>query len=205
MSDVIAKQQVNLLDQGFRRKAVPLSGQVMIAICLGAVIVLGVFYAIAKVQVPKLQAQSARLTTEYRNQQARLSRLSAKAGQSLDTSDLDAEIERLVAERKTKSEVVSQLAGRSLGNTTGFSPYLEGLARQILTGVWLREITIHNGGNDLYIAGSTLDPRLVPRYLGRLSNESAFSGTDFSSFEMHRREKQPGKVDFVVKTSAGKG
>lgn len=205
MTDVITKQQINLLDQVFRPKTVPLSGQVMIAVCIGAVVVLGLFYAVVRSQVPKLHAQSARLATEYDNQQERLARLSAKTGQSVDTSDLDAEIDRLVAERNTKSGLVSQLTGRSLGNTTGFSPYLEGLARQILTGVWLREIAIRNGGNDLYLAGSTLDPKLVPRYLGRLSNESAFAGTDFRSFEMHRRQKQPDKIDFVVKTSEGKG
>lgn len=205
MSDVIAKQQVNLLDQGFRPKAVPLSGQVMVAICMGALVILGMIYAVTKSQVPKLQEQAARLATEYDNQQARLNRLSEKAGENLDTTDLDAEIDRLVTERKTKSDVVNLLAGQSLGNTTGFSPYLEGLARQITSGVWLKEVTIRKGGNDLYIAGSTLDPKLVPMYLRRLSNESIFSGTDFRSFEMHRQEKTPDKIDFVVKTSGDKG
>lgn len=205
MTDIIAKQQINLLEQGFRPKAVPLSGQVMIGVCVAAIVVLGVFYTVAKSQVPKLQAQSARLATEYDNQQARLTRISTKAGQNLDTSDLDAEISRLITEKKTKADVANLLAGQSLGNTTGFSPYLEGLARQITTGVWLKQISIHNGGNDLYIAGSSLDPKLVPLYLRRLSNEAAFSGTDFRSFEMHRQEKQPGKIDFVVKTSGDKG
>ena len=205
MSDVIAKQQINLMDQGFRPKTVPLSGQAMVAICMGVVVVLGLIYVVVKSQVPKLQAQASRLVTEYDNQQTRLTRLSERAGQNLNTSDLDAEIDRLVKEKKTKDDVVNLLAGQSLGNSTGFSPYLEGLARQITAGVWLKEVTIRNGGNDLYIAGSTLDPKLVPQYLRRLSKESVFSGTDFKSFEMHRQEKQPDKIDFVVKTSEDKG
>ena len=205
MTDVLARQQINLLDQGFRPKAVPLSGQAIAGVCAAVVIILGLLYLVTISQIPKLQAQSARLATEYINQQARLDRLSIQAGQKLDTSDLDAEIDRLVTEMKSKNDVVNLLSGQSLGNTTGFSPYLEGLARQIMTGLWLREINIGNGGNDLYIAGSTLDPKLVPKYLRRLSNEAVFSGTDFRSFEMHRQEKQPERLDFVVKTSEGKG
>ncbi len=205
MTDVLAKQQINLLDQGFRPKSVPLSGQAIVGVCAAVILILGILYVVTISQVPKLQAQSARLAVEYINQQARLNRLSSQAGQKLDTSDLDAEIDRLVTEKKTKTDVVNLLSGRSLGNTTGFSPYLEGLAREIMTGVWLREINIRNGGNDLSIAGSTLDPKLVPKYLRRLSNEAIFSGTDFRSFEMHRQEKRPERLDFVVKTSEDKG
>jgi Tfp pilus assembly protein PilN len=204
MTDAVAKQQINLLDQGFRPKAVPLSAQFVVTMCVAVVVVLGLFYVVTKSQLPKLQAQAARLASEYDNQQQRLTSLSAQAGQKFDSTALDDEIARLMEEKKTKANVVNLLAGQSLGNTTGFSTYLEGLARQIHSGVWLREIVIHNGGSDMSIAGSTLDPKLVPKYLQRLSKESVFSGTEFNSFEMRRQEKQPVAVDFVIKTAGDK-
>lgn len=205
MSDGAVKQEVNLLDQGFRPKVVPLSAQLLITVTAAVILVLMVFYVIAKSQIPRLQEQMAQLDKEYTTQQNRLDQLSARLGQEQDTARLDSEIEKLSKEKKTKSDVVNLLSGKSLGNTTGFSSYIEGLARQIESGLWLRRITISNGGSDLSITGSTLDPRLVPVYLQRLSKESAFAGTEFKTFEMQRRKKEPAKIDFVVKTSAESG
>lgn len=204
MSDTPLRQQINLLDQGFRPQAVPLSAQRMLLVWALLIVVLGGYYTYARLQLPGLQREAARAQDRLAADHHRLNGLSAKSGQNDALARLDAEIQRLDGQRAAKATVIAALTQRRLGNTTGFSSYLEGLARHIQDGLWLSSIAIGNGGGDVSLAGTTVDPKLVPAYLQRLSQEAAFAGTDFDSFEMHRQDKAPARVDFVIKTAAGK-
>ena len=205
MSDTPLRQEINLLDQCFRPQAVPLAAQRVLTVGAVRSVALGAYYAYARLQLPGLTRQAAQLHDKVAADRQQLERLSAGAAHNDKLARLDGEIHQLEAQRKAKATVVDALTQRRLGNTTGFSAYLEGLARHVEDGLWLSSIDIDDGGGAVSLAGTTVDPKLVPAYLQRLSQEAAFSGTDFNSFEMRRQDKQPGRVDFVIKTAAGKG
>jgi hypothetical protein len=67
--------------------------------------------------------------------------------------------------------------------------------------VWLTGVTISDGGEQLGLAGSTLDAQLVPRYLQQLSAEQAYKGREFKTFQMLRGEAPP-HIDFTLHTAA---
>ena len=133
------------------------------------------------------------------------------------TSTLEDEVEHLRREKEQKLRVKEMLNGTQLGSIKGFSTYLEGLAQEIIPNVWLTSIEISDGGRKLDIQGSTLDPKLVPRFIQRLSTEQSFAGSEFSTFRMRIPEEvqdkssgkaklakvtEPYHMDFVIRTSA---
>lgn len=199
MSDLHDHQQVNLLDQGFRRRQVVLPAQLLVSLTLLAVAGLLAYYFVHRSQVAALEGRVARLEADYSQQQAAAAQRRAQAPEA---ADLDRRLARLTQEKRAKGHVLNLLAGPSTGTTGGFSAYLEGLARQAQSGVWLRHIAIGHGGSDLSLVGSALDPKLVPRYLKRLSGEPVYAGRAFRTFKMTRRAHAATAVDFAVKTGA---
>lgn len=195
MDDLHVDQQINLLDRGFRRAPVALPAHLLLVVILLTAVGLLAYYYVERTALSALEGRVARLEAHYSQQRAQRK----PAPQS---SALDRRIARLTEERRAKGQVLNLLVGGSAGNTGGFSTYLEGLARQAGSGVWLRHIAIRRGGSDLSLAGSALDPKLVPRYLKRLSGQPPYAGTAFRTFKMERRARTAAAVDFTVKTAA---
>jgi hypothetical protein len=113
---------------------------------------------------------------------------------------LQIEVARREKERAVKSELLRLLSSQSLGNARGFSPYLTALARRRVDGVWLSEIQVMQGGRELRLAGSTLEPELVPRLLQRLREEAPFAGTTFRRLRVERAPDDAGRIDFQLDT-----
>ena len=107
---------------------------------------------------------------------------------------------QLVAERDARNRLLRLLGGQSLGNTTGFSDHVAGLARRRVPGLWLREVRIERGGRALALSGSALEPDLVPRFLQELGEEGAFAGRAFGSLRIERPEADSSRIDFVLRT-----
>ena len=84
-----------------------------------------------------------------------------------------------------------------LGNTEGFSVYLEALARQHVTGTWLTRIEVTQGGSAIGLRGHALAPELVPEYIQRLNREPVFKGKMFSQLSLSRA---PDSLDFNLAT-----
>jgi len=99
----------------------------------------------------------------------------------------------------SKQQVLDALSGQSFGNTSGFSGFFKGLAKQTVAGLWLTNLKITTGGKDIGITGSAYHPELVPDFLNNLSTEQIFQGTNFKTFRV-KREENPVRVDFYIDT-----
>ncbi|HAI59928.1 MAG TPA: hypothetical protein DCM32_08650 [Xanthomonadaceae bacterium] len=95
--------------------------------------------------------------------------------------------------------LADQLQGVGDGSTT-FSAVLEGLGRQRPEPLWLTRIHIDQGGDDLGLAGRSLDAALVPAYLERLAREPALQGREFSHFWIERPESGVPALAFEMAT-----
>lgn len=82
-----------------------------------------------------------------------------------------------------------------------FSEYLDALARRHQQGMWLTDIEILSGGEQLRLGGSALNPKTVPDFLRALSAELAYAGRTFSSLLVNREKNDAWKVDFVLSTT----
>lgn len=103
--------------------------------------------------------------------------------------ELEPAIERVtdtLARRKRLFDQVGRLANNRSG---GFSASMTALARQIPEGLWLTGLNLQP--NSITLEGRTGAGDLVPLYLERIGEETAFTGQFFSGFDLSRSEEHP--------------
>lgn len=106
-----------------------------------------------------------------------------------DISALEEDVKKLTRERDQAMRLLSilqqgELAQGALFQTQGFSGYLRELAIHHVDGMWLTEIHLSRGGEQIQLAGKTLKATHVPRFLSLLSNGEKFHGHKFEHFEI---------------------
>lgn len=192
------RQQVNLYQPIFRREQRVFSARAMLAsvaiVCLGFVLV----YGYARWQMHGLQAELTRLQGQRQAAAERLVALEGVIPARGKSQLLEAEITRLKRELERKRRVAAALEGNVLGNTSGFSSYLAGLARQRVDGLWLTGVHVSRGGRHLTISGRALAPERVPVLVQRLARESAFAGLHFNTLKMERTREGRDAIEFVL-------
>jgi Tfp pilus assembly protein PilN len=119
-------------------------------------------------------------------------------GRSLE--QLQAQAKELSAEIATRERALDLLSLGAASPATGFAARLEALARRQQDGLWLRDIIVGSGDGRLALRGNTLDPKLVPAYLGALAEEPALAGVRFDKLTMRRakREEAPAALVFEL-------
>ncbi len=193
------KQQINLYQSSVLEKRVMLSAPTLFGLLAGAVLVLMVVYLAFLGQVNRLNDELAQIERHQAQASQRLAEIQQQYPPRQESQLLKQQLARLTAERDARRPLVALLEA-GLGEAGGFSAQVEGLAIQSLPGVWLRRIEIAAGGGQVTLAGSSLDPELVPRLVGRLAGEPVFSGLEFSRFELERTEQRPEAIDFLLST-----
>jgi hypothetical protein len=187
-------QQINLYNPAFRKSrdwltATPLlltAGGVLLAILLLAT------WASWRAEGSERRAalQEAKLKTAQEN----LMTLSKAVAASQSNTTLATELARVQLALKRREQVMALLAeGGTIGNTTGFSEYLRGLARQLPSGLWLTGFTIGGDGDGMEIRGRMLNAATLPEYIRRLNSEKVFQGRSFSALTIQRpnEDKKP--------------
>lgn len=177
------KQQVNLFlkqEQVRTQVSAQTSLLVVVAVALGlwvmAVLETRGVNALQQ-DVTALSQQQSELAakTEILREQKRLNTESPALRQTRDRLQ-----QQLVVQRRY-AELLAQLAppGRGI-----FSPLLTGLAEQALSGVRLIRIQASQHGTQISLQGHARDAALIPQYLQRLGQASAYKKTLFDQFEL---------------------
>jgi Tfp pilus assembly protein PilN len=198
----VSYQQINLYQPVFRKQQKVFSAVAMLQglaiIAIGMVCLFG--YALWRGHTLDAQLKQAE---QQRNEAAkRMEQLRVQLPQRAKTPELEAEVETLRKELAGRQRIAARLAATDAGNTRGFADYLEGLARQKPSSLWLTDVDVRHGGQELVLRGSTLQPEQLPRYIQRLGQEPAFAGREFSDLNIAQPEKEKGRYDFVMSTHA---
>src|SRR4029453_11240848 len=93
-----------------------------------------------------------------------------------------------VAARKRALLVLQQGAA---GQTTGFAPRLEALARRHVEGLWIDGLVLSGTNGSMSVRGLALNADTVPVYLQNLAQERALAGTRFDDFVIERPGREP--------------
>lgn len=181
-------QSVNLYTEELRPSKEKLQAKgaaLALALALLVVVIAG---GLARYQA--VEAEQKLAIQEQRNQQLleSVERMSAAVAQQQPDAALEAElntIRQTVARREYLLERVETLVS---DDSDGFSPALEGLARQVPDGLWLTGIRLQPVSGALVLEGQTETGSLVPVFLDRLGNEPAFAGLSFGAFRLLREE-----------------
>ena len=129
------------------------------------------------------------------DEQEKLLALGKEVAQRRISPALIAELDGAKAMLATGKEVMAVLDSGKLGNTSGFSPFIYGFARQARKDLWLTGFQVTRGGTEIEIRGRLLDPATLPAYVQRLSNEPVFQGRRFAALEMRDVEPEEQQTD----------
>jgi len=195
-------QRINLYRGILRPQRTPLSAGWLLVAGLVAVAALVGVYAFLSWRLEQRQAELA----ELERQRDQVTSQVAELGNRLEAREVNPELaeraQALERELTVKRRLTSLLAGKAEGNVTGFSSLLVPLARHHVSGLWLRQIALRQGGQELALQGRTLDAAKVPDYLQALREAAAYQGRRFGTFRMQRFPDGPG-LGFIIATRCG--
>jgi len=100
-----------------------------------------------------------------------------------------------------KRRVLSLLEKNKMGYLGGYSSFFEGLARRHVKGLWLKDIKIVGGGEQIVLGGEAVNPKVLPEYLDELKYEEVFVGKRFDVLKFFRSESNSKSIEFVLATS----
>lgn len=191
-------QQVNLYRDELKTQKLTYSALKLLQLCIILVVV---FSAAAGFRAFQVQQQQSILVAKQQKQKimmADLQKLQAEISSRKKDTALSRRITDKTKELTNKQKVLGILSRDEFGNTKGFIEHVRGLARQRIEGLWLTQIRIADGGTNIALHGSMSKPALLPKYLQRLSEEKAFTGTEFKSLLMARQEKNKQWLNFSL-------
>lgn len=201
-------QQINLYQPMFRRQDKVFSAMTMIQTSFLFLVVLTIIFFYGQYKIKPMKIQLQKVTRDVASLQSQVNTYKTRTPIQGKSKLLENEIARLQKELQQREEIQSILKRQELGNSTGFSGYMEALAREHVQGTWLTALAIKNGGKDLSLQGKTLASELVPRYIQRLAKEDLLSGITFNVMELQRpketeKRSVPGRMalDFNISTN----
>lgn len=196
------KQNVDLHVVRLQREVPALGAPRLFQIGGAALVTLALVYGYALWRAAQAESHLEALRVQRAAETTRVADLATLYPPTPVDAALEAEVAQLTRERDAKSRLLQLLATHELGNRTGFSEHAAGLARQRVNGLWLRSVHIGEGGDDIALAGSALQPELVPRFLQALGDEAVFAGRAFASLRIERSKDDPAVLDFALRTHA---
>jgi len=154
---------------------------------IGLLLVLLVLTLFAVMDKSKADTELQQLTAQRDQLEQQAEQLSAINNEAL-TTVLQQEVSALENQLAARQSTMKSITEEGAANDAGFSPFLEGMARQHFEGLWLTAIELVQGGDRMGLKGFAGAPELVPRYIGKLSNERVFAGTEFDVFSLERTD-----------------
>ena len=192
------RQEINLYQDELRERAVAFATRQAVAV-LGLIIAATValaFWMQTRVDAPRAELATAQTRLQALDEE--LLQLSRLAEEHRPDPALAIEVTRLERDLRHLRRVRSAVA--SLAEQPALSAYLAALGWQRPEGLWLSEVVVAGDGGDVRIAGHTLEPDLVPRFIAALGNELPFFGMRFHTLAIERPQDEARWVDFRIES-----
>lgn len=191
------KQEINLYQAELFPREDALSARRCLFIVLAAICVLAVVSGYGHWREGQLEKKLHRIQQQVKATEIKVSQLQTQYASSREDPRLVREIKQLQGVTTIKRSLLVRIKAAGLGGTTGFSPYLEALARQTSGDVWLRDISLRP--DEVALEGRTRHPAEIPEYLKHISREKVFQGLEFNRFTLNRLDN--GEVEFLLTTA----
>jgi hypothetical protein len=150
-------------------------------------------------RVERLERALQSLRREQQEQNETMAALGAARAAGVSAEQLDATVKALGLALDVHRRTLELLRGGGAGETIGFSARLSALASRPVPGVWLDHVVLSGFNGEMSVAGSALDPKLVPSFLHGLAAEQALAGVRFDDFVIERPQpahaQEPSKTD----------
>ena len=188
-------QQINLYEERLRPKF-SLATARNFGICVSALLcVMTALSLWTRFDANRKGEASSVVQKQLAGDQEKLTALTQLAAQRKISPALAADLENAKATLAVRNDVMTVLESGKLGNTSGFSAFMSGFARQGQTDLWLTGFQVAAGGDEIEIRGRLLDPARLPAYVQRLSSEPVFQGRRIAALEMQGVDPEEPSAD----------
>ncbi len=194
-------QQINLYQPMFRKQKVVFSAMTMLQAGIFFLILFSSLYAYQSNKVGNYKKQLVSIDQELIQLGAQVAKLTSP--KKSKSKLIENEINKLRKELEQRQRISQVLSGRSFGNSSGFSSYLEAFAKGHVQGTWLTSVNIKSGGSLLDLKGKTLSSELVPVYIQNLVEDESLQGSSFNVMELARVDVIDGETElnFSISTN----
>ena len=188
-------QQINLYDARLRPQH-ELATARNLGICALVLLAVMTAFSLRVGFEAKQQTQLASVSQKQMVEtQEKLASLSKMVAQREVSPTLKSELDIAKTMLSARTEALEVLESGKIGNTSGFSAFMSGFARQTQAGLWLTGFSVSAGGEEIEIRGRLLDPAKLPGYVQHLSAEPVFQGRRFAALEMRGVDPDEQKPD----------
>ena len=196
-------QQINLYQPMFRKQKVMFSAVTMLQVSVFFLLLFATLYVYQLMKLKPYEKQLESLGIDLTQLRAQVAVIESKKAGKGKSKLIENEIAKLSKELEQRERIMKVLSNKSFGNSTGFSAYLESFARKHVSGTWLTDVSIRQGGSSLGLKGKTLSSELVPVYIQQLADEKSMQGSSFNVMELSRVETEEGKseLNFLISTN----
>ncbi|MBE0471620.1 MAG: PilN domain-containing protein [Methyloprofundus sp.] len=193
-------QQINLYQELVQeKKAGPNKPAYIIGASLLILLVL-CYCAWQAWQVHQLNAELAIKQAQLNSEISDLSGIQQQYPKQEINPLLASELDRLQNISASVERVVALLSDQQSDKNTGFSTYLNALAEQSISTIWLSQISIDSETNAIQLQGSTYLPDTLPQLIKRLNKEAVFKGRYFAHLHMQASENNAKQINFTIST-----
>lgn len=193
-------QNINLYQSVLIDKPEPLQAKQAGLLLLGFFILLISLTLFSYWQLHTQQQTFARLQQQENELTASLSQLEQQFPHREKNALLEEKIRQVERQLGGQKQLLGYFSGKDEAGNGGILGTLEGLAKHVHNGVWLKRIQLYGSGQEVKLVGTALRPEQVPAYLQFLGRQGVFSGQTFSSLKLARLNERPGEVDFSLET-----
>ncbi len=142
-------------------------------------------YLFGTLQVQSLVSQQTTLTIQVATLQKKFFTLKSTYPALFFSEDANQSIDQL-----KKSIGASEQVLKNMTNHTAFSQILTTFAEAIAPNVWLTEITIKQGGNDISLQGHSLNMEFLQTFLSALAKQPFFSNFNMNMDNIENVDKK---------------
>jgi hypothetical protein len=194
------QQHINLCSQLDRVVEPPFSARQQVALLIVAVVVMLGLYGFMLWSNSNLSNELKMVEAAQQKNTDELAALQAEKVKQLRDTSIESELAALVEDISFRRQLLASIKPDvSVGQN--FTAHLEGLARQHIDGMWFTGIHLFDGGEQLSLAGTTVKPEYLPRYMQKLKAEDVFSGHQFRVFQMVASEERSDTLNFEVRAT----
>ncbi|MEH6823786.1 MAG: PilN domain-containing protein [Motiliproteus sp.] len=177
------KQQINLFLKQ-EKVRVPFSALTSLLLLLAIALGLLVTTVLETRGVSALQQEVTLLSQQQLELSTETLILRKQKHPNAESPELRQTRDRLQQQQQVQRRYGEFLAQLPAAGTGIFSPLLTGLSEQALNGVRLERIQASENGTRIALQGHARDAALIPQYLQRLGQASAYENTLFDQFEL---------------------
>lgn len=182
------KQRINLYQASLQPVKKLISANRVGITALSSILVLILLVVFISVSANSVQRKLAREQVQLEQLQANINELSERANQQRVSRELSRRVNNLESEIAAKRQLLRDFNSQRQVQDINFSHVLGDLSEIHMEGVWLTRIRANQQGVEIY--GRTLQPAVIPIWMGKFSEVGTLNPFQFSVVELQREQNE---------------